>query len=245
MLTEAGRPAPAQARAPAVSLEDARFAYVRGRPVLHVPELLIPRGERVFIYGPSGSGKTTLLGLVAGVLRADSGAVRVLGTDLAALSNRRRDALRAAHIGYIFQIFNLIPYLSVEENIVLPCRVSAERRARLGAESPEAAARRLASSLGIDAVMGEGVTKLSVGQQQRVAAARALIGAPELVIADEPTSALDSDRRESFLQLLFDQCAEAGATLLFVSHDRHLEHMFDRALSLSELNAAATAAAAQ
>jgi putative ABC transport system ATP-binding protein len=227
------------APAPAVSLEDARFAYARGQTVLHVPELRIERGERVFIFGPSGSGKTTLLGLVAGVLRADAGAVRVLGTDLARLSNRRRDALRAAHIGYIFQIFNLIPYLSVEENIVLPCRVSSERRARLGAESPEAAARRLASALAIDALMDEGVTRLSVGQQQRVAAARALIGAPELVIADEPTSALDSDRREGFLQLLFERCADAGATLLFVSHDRQLEHMFDRALSLTDLNRAA------
>lgn len=233
---EQGRGMRTDAHAPAVSLEDVRFAYVRGTTVLHVPELKVARGERVFIYGPSGSGKTTLLGLVAGVLRADSGAVRVLGTDLATLSNRRRDALRAAHIGYIFQLFNLIPYLSVQENIVLPCQVSRERRARLGKETPEAAARRLAASLSLDALMDEGVTRLSVGQQQRVAAARALIGAPELVIADEPTSALDSDRREVFLQLLFERCAEAGSTLLFVSHDRQLEHLFDRALSLSEFN---------
>jgi putative ABC transport system ATP-binding protein len=236
VVTEGGRGAQTEVGAPAVSLEDAKFAYVRGNTVLHVPELRVERGERVFIFGPSGSGKTTLLGLVAGVLRADSGAVRVLDTDLAALSNRKRDALRAAHIGYIFQMFNLIPYLTVEENILLPCRVSAERRARLGGESPEAAARRLAASLAIDALMDEGVTKLSVGQQQRVAAARALIGAPELVIADEPTSALDSDRREGFLQLLFERCGDAGATLLFVSHDRQLEHMFDRALSLADLN---------
>ncbi|HSJ24626.1 MAG TPA: ABC transporter ATP-binding protein [Longimicrobiales bacterium] len=233
---EQGRGMQAAAHAPAVSLDDVRFAYTRGNTVLHVPGLRVERGERVFIYGPSGSGKTTLLGLVAGVLRADSGAVHVLGTDLTRLSDRRRDALRAGHIGYIFQLFNLIPYLSVEENIVLPCRVSAERRARLGSETPEAAARRLASSLALDALMDEGVTRLSVGQQQRVAAARALIGAPELVIADEPTSALDSDRREGFLQLLFERCRDAGSTLLFVSHDRQLEHLFDRALSLTELN---------
>jgi putative ABC transport system ATP-binding protein len=235
-----GRSARTEVGAPAVSLDEARFAYVRGTTVLHVPSLRVERGERVFIYGPSGSGKTTLLGLVAGVLKASSGAVRVLGTDMSALSDRQRDAMRATHIGYIFQMFNLIPYLTVEENILLPCRVSRQRRARLGGEAPEAAARRLAAALSIDGLLGEGVTRLSVGQQQRVAAARALVGAPELIIADEPTSALDSDRREGFLQLLFEQCDAAGSTLLFVSHDRQLEHAFHRTLSLADLNLAAT-----
>jgi putative ABC transport system ATP-binding protein len=162
--------------------------------------------------------------------------VRVLGTDLTRLSNRRRDAFRAAHVGYIFQLFNLIPYLSVQENIVLPCRVSRERRARLGGTFPDEAAITLAEALEIGDLLRENVTRLSVGQQQRVAAARALIGSPELVIADEPTSALDSDRRERFLELLFARCADAGATLVFVSHDRQLEHVFDRAVSLADLN---------
>ena len=224
---------------PAVLLEDTTFAYGAGPTVLSVAQLRIERGERVFIFGPSGSGKTTLLGLLAGVLRSDSGMVRVLGTDLGSLSSGRRDAMRAAHIGYIFQMFNLIPYLSVLENIVLPCRLSAARRARLGDVSPDAAARTLADALQIGALLHVGVTKLSVGQQQRVAAARALIGSPELIVADEPTSALDSDRREQFLELLFERCAAADATLVFVSHDRHLEHMFDRAVSLEDLNTAA------
>jgi putative ABC transport system ATP-binding protein len=225
-------------RVPAVLMENTEFAYSRGPTVLRVPALRIERGEKVFIFGPSGSGKTTLLGLLAGVLRSDSGVVRVLGTDLGALSNRRRDALRAAHIGYIFQMFNLIPYLSVQENIVLPCRLSAERRARLGNATPAAAARGLADALHIGGLLDERVTRLSVGQQQRVAAARALIGSPELIVADEPTSALDSDRRQQFLELLFERCAAADATLVFVSHDRHLEHMFDRAVSLADLNSA-------
>jgi putative ABC transport system ATP-binding protein len=241
-MTEAaattGRDARMETRVPAVSLEEAVFSYVPGAPVLHVPALGIERGERVFIFGPSGSGKTTLLGLMAGVLRADSGAVRVLGANLTALSNHGRDALRSAHIGYIFQQFNLIPYLSVKENIVLPCRLSRERRQRLGGMAPDAAAAALADALQIHGLLDERVTRLSVGQQQRVAAARALIGSPELVIADEPTSSLDSDRRESFLELLFARCDDAGATLVFVSHDRHLQHMFDRALSLAELNVA-------
>jgi putative ABC transport system ATP-binding protein len=236
--TENGRDTHQQLRLPAVSIDHAVFSYVRGTPVLSVSALAIERGEKVFIYGPSGSGKTTLLGLLSGVLRADSGAVRVLGTDLTALSNRGRDALRAAHVGYIFQLFNLIPYLSVQENIVLPCRVSRERRRRLGGVTPEQAAAVLAGALQIGGLLHERVTRLSVGQQQRVAAARALIGAPELVIADEPTSSLDSDRRESFLELLFARCADAGATLVFVSHDRQLQHMFDRALSLADLNQA-------
>ena len=225
-------------RVPAVLLEDAAFAYGSGASVLRVPRLQIERGEKVFIFGPSGSGKTTLLGLLAGVLRSDSGIVRVLGTDLGALSSRRRDAIRATHIGYIFQMFNLIPYLSVLENIVLPCRLSAERRKRLDGIPADDAARSLADALQIGGLLRERVTRLSVGQQQRVAAARALIGSPELIVADEPTSALDSDRREQFLELLFERCAAADATLVFVSHDRHLQHMFDRAVSLDELNTA-------
>lgn len=231
-----GRDARASLHVPAVLLEHTEFAYGGGDAILRVAELRIERGEKVFIFGPSGSGKTTLLGLLAGVLRARAGTVRVLGTELGSLSNRRRDALRAAHVGYIFQMFNLIPYLSVQENIVLPCRLSVERRARLGAVSPDRAAHALAEALQIGGLLNERVTRLSVGQQQRVAAARALIGSPELIVADEPTSALDSDRREQFLGLLFERCAAAGATLVFVSHDRQLEHMFDRAVSLSAVN---------
>jgi len=235
---ELDRDAHSNLRVPAVFLDQVRFGYTRNRPILVIPKLEIERGEKVFIFGPSGSGKTTLLGLLAGVLRADSGTVRVLGTDLTTLSNRQRDRVRAAHVGYIFQLFNLIPYLSVEENIVLPCRVSRERRGRLQGTTAEAAARRLARTLEIENLFAERVTKLSVGQQQRVAAARALIGAPELVVADEPTSSLDADLRERFLELLFDRCAAAAATLVFVSHDRQLEHMFDRSLSLPEINVA-------
>jgi putative ABC transport system ATP-binding protein len=129
-------------RGPAVLLEDAAFAYGRGPTVLRVPELRVERGEKLFIFGPSGSGKTTLLGLLAGVLRPDSGSVQVLGTDIGTLSNRGRDALRAAHIGYIFQMFNLIPYLSVQENIVLPCRLSRRAsRARLDGVAADDAPR--------------------------------------------------------------------------------------------------------
>jgi putative ABC transport system ATP-binding protein len=217
----------------AVDIHDLIFRYGTGRVVLDIPAFSVTRGERVFIHGPSGSGKTTLLGVIAGVLPATSGSVRVLGRDLSRLAAAERDAHRAAHIGYIFQMFNLIPYLSVADNIALPAALSRARAARLDRTRSDAA-HVLAQRLGIAELLPVSATKLSVGQQQRVAAARALFGSPELVIADEPTSALDSDRRKDFLELLFDICANAGATLLFVSHDRQLEPMFDRAVSLVE-----------
>lgn len=223
---------------PAVLCRNVRFAYRGGRDVLSIPELTIARGERAFLFGPSGSGKTTLLGLLAGVLAPTAGELRVFGADLGAMSPARRDAFRAEHIGYVFQMFNLIPYLSVKDNITLACRLSAARRARLGAVSLDDAARAIASELEIDPLLGERVTELSVGQQQRVAAARALLGAPELIVADEPTSALDTDRREAFLKLLFASCERAGATLVFVSHDLTLRPLFSRALDLASLNTA-------
>ncbi len=220
---------------PCIHARELTFAYPGGPPILQIPEMIIDRGERVFLHGPSGSGKTTLLGLVAGVLKPPPGTLYVLGKDVGALSSPARDRLRAAHIGYVFQMFNLIPYLNVRDNIALPVRITAERRHRLQG-SLDDAVRDSAAHLGIEGLLDERVTRLSVGQQQRVAAARALLGAPELIVADEPTSALDTDRRHAFLELLFRSVAEAGSTLLFVSHDLSLADEFDRGLSLSELN---------
>jgi putative ABC transport system ATP-binding protein len=224
--------------APAVELEGLRFRYEDGAQILNIPSLVIGHKERVFLYGPSGSGKTTLLGLLAGVLCATAGSIRVIGRDLGMMSSAQRDAFRGSHIGYIFQLFNLIPYLSVSENIVLPCRLHAERRQRLGGQSLEAAARVAAGRLGILPLLRQKVTRLSVGEQQRVAAARALIGMPGVILADEPTSSLDHDHRGRFLELLFECTAEAGSTLIFVSHDRTLMPMFHRAISLSDINRA-------
>jgi putative ABC transport system ATP-binding protein len=200
--------------------------------------LEIAAGERIFIFGPSGSGKTTLLGLLAGVLKASSGEVRILGRNLTAMTPSQRDGLRAAHIGYIFQLFNLIPYLTVMENITLPCRLCAERRAKLNGAAMNDAAHRVADHLGIGGLLADSVADLSVGQQQRVAAARALIGTPELVIADEPTSSLDFDHRERFIELLFQECRQAGSTIIFVSHDRTLMPLFDRSILLPDINEA-------
>jgi putative ABC transport system ATP-binding protein len=220
----------------AVELNAVKFAYTPSVPVLDIPSLSITRGARAFVFGPSGSGKTTLLGILAGILRADAGSVGVLGHDLTRMSGAARDAFRGAHIGYIFQMFNLIPYLNVLENIMLPCQVNKQQRQRLGAMPIAAAAQQLADRLGIGDLTTTSVLKLSVGQQQRVAVARALLGAPEIIIADEPTSALDTDHREQFLALLFESCARTGATLIFVSHDRGLMPLFDRGIALPEIN---------
>lgn len=225
--------------AAAVELSKLRFAYRPGQDVIAIDALSIARGETVFLHGPSGSGKTTLLGLLAGVLRASAGQVKVLGHDFTTMSNGARDAFRARHLGYVFQMFNLIPYLSVRENILLPIRLESERRARLGGQSFDAAVRDVAGQLDIARYLDTPIGELSVGQQQRVAAARALIGSPEVVIADEPTSALDTDRREQFLELLFRSCEKAAATLVFVSHDHTLMPLFSRIVELGEINAAA------
>ena len=229
----------ASAGSPAVELRSLRFAYRAGRDVLAIDHLVIDRGETVFLHGPSGSGKTTLLGILAGVLQASSGQVRVLGSDFSLLSSGARDAFRARHLGYVFQMFNLIPYLSARENILLPVRLDAHRRANLGSRSFDEAVRDIAGQLDIPDLLDVPIAELSVGQQQRVAAARALIGHPEVIIADEPTSALDTDRRVQFLQLLFASCRAAGATLIFVSHDHTLMPLFSRTIELTEVNHAA------
>ena len=180
--------------------------------------------------------------LLGGVVIPEAGTVSVGGVDIAALPAARRDAFRADRVGFIFQMFNLVPYLSLLDNAALPCRFSAARRERAEASggSVETEAARLLSRMGLDiaALGGRPVTELSVGQQQRVAAARALIGAPGLVVADEPTSALDADVRRIFLDLLFAEVAAAGSTLLFVSHDAALEAAFDRVVTLSDVNRA-------
>jgi putative ABC transport system ATP-binding protein len=236
--------------ADAVHLQDVRFAYTPDKPILRIDELRIPAGRRVFLHGPSGSGKTTLLSLISGVLRAQQGSVSVLGRDLTRISASARDTLRGSQIGYIFQGFNLIPYLSVAQNIALPCDLHPARRARIAAKTLPDEVRRLAHRLDLTPYLNDSVTHLSTGQQQRVAIARAIIGSPALVIADEPTSSLDTDRRDAFLALLTEVIDEARTrkgtetTLLFVSHDRSLATHFDETLSLGEINREAKSAEA-
>ena len=228
-----------------IDAADLRYRWPGSREdCLDIARLQIERGRSVFLHGPSGSGKSTLLGLLAGVLLPRSGQVRLLDTDWATLSGARRDAFRADHVGYIFQQFNLLPYLSVLDNVLLPCRFSALRRRRADASagSARAGAEALLQRVGLGAALWtRPAARLSVGQQQRVAAARALLGQPELVIADEPTSALDAALRDSFMALLLQQCRDAGSTLVFVSHDERLAAAFDTTLALAQINRAVPA----
>ena len=227
--------------APIIDLQDLRFAWPKQAVLLDIDAFRLEPGQSLFLKGPSGSGKTTLLGLLGGVHLPQSGSIRLLGYDLSTLSASARDRFRVDHSGFIFQQFNLLPFLSVLDNILLPCQFSKLRKQRAIQRhgSILSAAQTLLSHLGLPPELHQQLAgELSIGQQQRVAAARALIGQPKLVIADEPTSALDADSREAFLQLLFAECKAAGASLLFVSHDQSLAKLFDRSIDLTQLNRA-------
>jgi putative ABC transport system ATP-binding protein len=228
----------------ALTITDLQFRW-RGQTAccLDIPRFELAPGERVFLHGPSGSGKSTLLALLGGITLPERGRITLLDTELTGLSARARDAFRAAHIGFIFQQFNLLPWLSALDNVRLPCTFSAARRERAGNAADEAARLLTHLDLAPD-LWRKPAAELSVGQQQRVAAARALIGRPGLVIADEPTSALDAPRQQLFVDLLLKETAAAGAALLFVSHDARLAAHFDRTLALADINRVATEAAA-
>lgn len=232
------RPAPG-GDAPVVAMAGVRFTWPGVRAfTLRVDDLRVLRGEKLLLIGPSGSGKSTLLSLLCGIVVAGEGAVSVLGADLSRLSGPARGRFRAEHFGIIFQMFNLLPYGSVLDNVLLPHSFAAARRRRCEhAGSPRAEAERLLTSLGLESDVHEGqaAASLSVGQQQRVAAARALIGSPEVVVADEPTSSLDRDRQFAFLDLLFGEVGRAGTTLVMVSHDTSLAPRFDRAVTLADI----------
>ncbi|MGF1697398.1 ABC transporter ATP-binding protein [Vibrio kyushuensis] len=222
-----------------VNITNLQFTWPNAsQAILDIPEFSIQEGEHVFIKGPSGCGKSTLLGLLTGINQVQQGQVDVLGTEIRTLNPSLRDKFRADNIGYIFQQFNLLPYLSVIENVILPCQFSTQRKKQLQ-QSPEQEAKELLTRLHLpQELLNKPVIELSIGQQQRVAAARALIGSPKLIIADEPTSALDHENRSAFIELLMEQANLAKSTLVFVSHDPTLEALFDRSINLKQLNKA-------
>ncbi|WP_370271325.1 ABC transporter ATP-binding protein [Pseudooceanicola nitratireducens] len=217
----------------ALTLNDVRFRWPGRAPFgLSVPGFRMEQGESVLLLGESGSGKSTLLSLICGIVTADTGLVAVGGTDLSTLRAGARDRFRAERIGVIFQQFNLLPYASVSDNILLPLRFAPDRRKRA---APDEAAT-LCVALGLpQGITGMTAGRLSVGQQQRVAVARALIGQPPLIVADEPTSALDAATQDTFLGLLFDRIAATGSSLLMVSHDERLGARFDHVVHLSDI----------
>lgn len=201
---------------------------------LSVPSFAIEAGEAVAVLGASGTGKSTLLDLVGGVLRPTSGALALFGHDVAQLSNSALDRLRGDHVGVIFQEHNLLPFATVRQNVALGVQFSAARRRHLRATALEDEIERLLDAMDLDAteLLRRPAHTLSVGQRQRVAAARALLGAPSLIIADEPTSALDEGNQTRFLALLQEARKASGAALLFVTHDPRLTKGFDQVITL-------------
>ena len=226
--------------AESITLKDLKFRWNKAKPwTLDISHFQVGVGEKVFIEGPSGSGKTTLLNLISGITRPDEGRIWIDGTDLADLRPAARDKFRGEHIGYVFQTFNLISYLSILENVLLPCRFSRKRMDRISGDVTAEATRLLdRMEVNTSDLATTRVSDLSVGQQQRVAAARALLGSPRLIIADEPTSALDAENRKVFIELLFAEATINKATLLFVSHDISLASAFDHSVSLPDVNRA-------
>ncbi|NKB77546.1 MAG: ATP-binding cassette domain-containing protein [Gammaproteobacteria bacterium] len=223
-----------------LNLDLVRFAWEAKTDVLNIPSFSISNGQHTFIMGPSGCGKSTLLNLIGGVVVPQHGKVILNGVNTTQLRPSHRDRIRADTTGFIFQQFNLVPYLSAYENVLLPCQFSQARAENAidQAGSAKRAADQLLLGFFADNVpdFNRPVAKLSVGQQQRVAAARALIGNPALIIADEPTSALDQDNRLRFMSLLLREADRRGSTLLFVSHDPTLADQFPKVCNMRQIN---------
>lgn len=218
-----------------VEVENLKFRYLKqGSWNLAIDSFQVKAGEKFFLEGPSGSGKSTLLNILTGVLLPQEGEIQVLGKNLKQLSASKRDHFRGLHIGYIFQNFNLIDYLSVKENIFLPLKLNPARGQR--EENLEQRFQEICAVLGLENDLDKKAYQMSLGGQQRVAAARALLGRPELIIADEPTSSLDEARTGEFIEMLIEQVNRNQGTLIFVSHDMRLKKYFDRSMAITQLS---------
>lgn len=209
----------------AINIENLKFSYDK-KIILKIDHFSIQEIEKVFLYGPSGAGKSTLLSLIQGVLKSNEGKVEILGTNLNSLSGSQRDRFRGTNLGCIFQSFNLVNFLTVRENILLPFEWNNK--------TPSTPVEELIERLGLSEIIHQRADSISVGQSQRVAIARAIISQPKIIIADEPTSALDADQKNEFIKLLLDNAKDQ--TILFVSHDQSLKNHFSRAVALNEIN---------
>lgn len=220
----------------AIKLSNVSYRYDKNgsQSDLSVSDWQVPAGQKLFLRGESGSGKTTLLNLIAGVLVPDSGEIRLLGEPFSALSARKRDIFRAKHIGVVYQQFNLIPFVSVLKNVQLAAHFGATP-----SDEVESTLAELLPKLALSTdCLAKQASHLSVGQQQRIAIARALINHPNILLVDEPTSALDATARNSFMELLIELCDKFNTTLLFVSHDTYLQQYFKDVINIAQLNSA-------
>jgi len=222
-----------------IVLHDLKFHYPKSPAnlILSIDTWDVPAKEKLFLHGPSGCGKSTLLNLISGMLPPSHGEMHILGEPLHKMSLRQRDNFRANNIGYVFQQFNLVPYLNAIDNIQLASHFSNKKLKTKLTSQIQTLLERLFL---FESDWQKPVSQLSVGQQQRIAIARAMINTPKLLIADEPTSSLDPQNRDKFMSLLQALATEYEMTLLFVSHDNALSRYFDRAQALSSINLAST-----
>lgn len=216
---------------PALELKNCQFQYPKQGFLLQLPDLRLAAGQHLFVRGASGSGKTTLLNLLSGITAVTAGEILLHGSVFQPASPAQRDRMRATSIGVVFQQLNLIPYLSVLDNVLLGQAFAGRTNATWIAR-----AEHLLTRLDIDSLLWHRpAQQLSIGQQQRVAIARALLGEPVLLIADEPTSALDADNRDAFMRLMLDEAGRCGTTVVFVSHDTALSRYFQWQLNMAQL----------
>ena len=218
-----------------VNIENLRYAYDKKGTdtLLDIPRWTIAKGEKVLLHGPSGAGKSTLLNLISGILRSSEGKLEVMGKRLDKMNERERDRFRANNVGYVFQSFNLFPFLNAYENVDLSLYFSEDARSKRSKQEIENLLRELNLS---KSDCAKPIRQLSIGQQQRVAIARSLIKKPGLLIADEPTSSLDEENRNQFMSVLLDLINEQNTTLLFVSHDLSLRQHFNRVEALAGIH---------
>lgn len=220
-----------------LTLDHVQFAYAPTSTkclAIDIKQWTLADGESVFLQGSSGSGKSTLLNLIAGILTPQEGSITIAGTDITQLSNAQRDIFRAQHLGIVFQQFNLVPYLSVLENVLIAGYFAKNTQADLRERAFE-----LCENLSLTKdLLKQEARYLSIGQQQRVAIARALLNRPKLLLVDEPTSALDVDATSRFMNLLKQEQTANQCAMVFVSHDPSLAQHCDTQTHLLELNAA-------
>jgi len=210
-----------------ISIEKLKFQYPKSSFKLGIEELKVDRGSKVAIVGPSGSGKTTLLRLISGIYIPDEGQIKIDGLNISGIKDAERRNFRIANIGFVFQDFELVEYLNVHDNILLPFLIN--RSLRLN-RSTRKLVEQLAYSLDLGKKLKQPVGKLSQGEKQRVAICRALLTNPQIILADEPTGNLDLKNKHRIVQILFERSSQANATLLMVTHEQSLLEGFERVI---------------
>lgn len=206
-----------------LSFNQIEFGWLKDKNLISTKQYSFQKSSTYFIYGPSGSGKSTLLSLLTGFVRPDSGSIKLLGMDMSKLTDSQVNKYRSEHVGFVFQNFNLIPYLTAFENIELPVKFLKKK--------PFFNINEMAKKLNLTSSLHKKTEHLSHGEQQRVALLKALIIKPEVLVCDEPTSALDAEVESQFFDILFsDYCKDM--TVIFVSHDMRLKDKFDHQVSI-------------